>query len=296
MRTCFVLHDQISEIASGTTPEQIAKSHAGWSSLNNQQWSGVQRGNLSMYSSQLPSFPADIYICGACSSTLDVARFFNENKILNEWDSILGLRQEKGRGQLRRGWESPEGNIYAAIRLPSTGFFANEIGSLAIGFLLARALQELGYTAQIKWPNDILVGDKKIGGILLEERAGILMAGIGLNVHSSPPAELLRNEWSIPASSLCKKEQTMPILQMWQTLVDYMHFCYNAQVVQYTTEKLISSVEKQLAWLGREVWIHGSDLVNRSGRIMGISQDGGLRLRQSSGEKIIHSGSISLHP
>lgn len=296
MHTCFILHDEIPDIVSGITPEKMVDSHSGWNSLEDQSWKKSCLGNLAMHSSDLPYFPANIYLCGACSSTLDVARVFNEKQLLGEWDSILGLRQQSGRGQLRRAWDSPEGNIYAAMRLPSTGFFANELGSLAIGFLLASALQQLNYNAQIKWPNDILVDDKKVGGILLEERAGILMAGIGLNVHSHPATELLRNEWAVPASSLCKKEQTLPILQMWQTLVDYMHFCYNARVVQYTTAKLISSVEKQLAWLGREVWIQGSDLINRSGRIMGISQDGGLRIRQSGGERIIHSGSISLHP
>lgn len=296
MHTCFVLHDQIPDIVSGTTPEQIAMTHAGWKSLESLPWDKSSRGNLAMHRSELPYFPADIHLCGICSSTLDVARVFNEKHLLEEWDSILCSRQQSGRGQLRREWASPEGNIYAAMRLPSTGFFANELGSLVIGFLLVGALQKLGHNAHIKWPNDILVDDKKVGGILLEERAGILMAGIGLNVHSHPPTELLRNEWAVSASCLCKKEQTLPILQMWQTLVDCMHFCYNAQVVQYTTAKLISSVEKQLAWLGREVWIHGSDLNNRSGRIMGISQDGGLRLRQSDGERIIYSGSISLHP
>ncbi|MFA9394304.1 MAG: biotin--[acetyl-CoA-carboxylase] ligase [Halodesulfovibrio sp.] len=296
MHTCFVLHDQIANIVSETTPEQITNAHAGWKSLEELSWKQTTHGNLAMYSSDLPYFPADIYLCGMCSSTLDVARVFNEKHLLKEWDSILGIRQQSGRGQLRRAWNSPEGNIYAAMRLPSTDFFANELGSLVIGFLLASALQKLGHNAQIKWPNDILVDDKKVGGILLEERAGTLMAGIGLNVHSHPPTEHLRNEWAVPASCLCKKEQTLPILQVWQTLVDYMHFCYNAQVVQYTTAKLISSVEKQLTWLGREVWIHGSDLTNRSGRIMGISQDGGLRLRQSDGERIIHSGSVSLHP
>ena len=296
MHTCFVLHDQITNIASETTPEQIINAHAGWKSLENLSWKQAAQGNFSMYSSDLPYFPADIYLCGTCSSTLDVARVFNEKHILKEWDSILGIRQQSGRGQLRRAWNSPEGNIYAAMRLPSTGFFANELGSLVIGFLLAGALQKLGHNARIKWPNDILVDDKKVGGILLEERAGILMAGIGLNVHSHPPTEDLRNEWAVPANCLCQKEQTLPMLQVWQTLVDYMHFCYNAQVVQYTIAKLISSVEKQLAWLGREVWIHGSDLTNRSGRIMGISQDGGLRLRQSDGERVIHSGSVSLHP
>lgn len=296
MSTCFIINQAIPEICSDTTLGKIANSHTGWNSLLDRTWLPTQQQEFSFLADELPHFPTNIFISGVCSSTLDVARIFNEKKLLNEWDSILGTRQQSGRGQLRRGWDSPEGNIYAALRLPSTGFFANELGSLVIGFLLAKALQELGYNARIKWPNDILVDDKKVGGILLEERAGKLMAGIGINVHSHPPTELLRNEWAVPAGCLCKKEQTLPILQVWQTLVDYMHFCYNAQVVQYTTAKLISSVEKQLAWLGREVWIHGSDLINRSGRIMGISENGGLRLRQKDGEKIIHNGSISLHP
>jgi len=296
MPNCFIINQPISDICSETTPTQIAASHVGWESLQDRTWHPALQNKISFWATDLTPFPAQLYLCGSCSSTLDLARFFNENQLLNEWDSILGQNQQSGRGQLRREWSSPEGNIYAALRLPSTGFFANELGSLVIGFLLAEALRELGFNARIKWPNDILVDDKKVGGILLEERAGKLMAGIGINVHSHPPAELLRNEWAVPAGCLCKKEQALPILQVWQTLVDYMHFCYNAQVVQYTTAKLISSVEKQLAWLGREVWIHGSDLINRSGRIMGISEDGGLRIRQTDGEKIIHTGSISLHP
>ncbi|WP_051176884.1 biotin--[acetyl-CoA-carboxylase] ligase [Halodesulfovibrio aestuarii] len=296
MHTCFVLHNEIPDVVSGITPEEMANSHICWESLKKQSWEKSCFGNLSMHSSILPYFPANIYLCGECSSALDVARILHEKELLEEWDSVLALRQQSGRGQLRRAWDSPEGNIYAAMRLPSTGFFANELGSLVIGLLLASALQKLDYNAHIKWPNDILVDDKKIGGILLEERSGVLVAGIGLNVHSHPPTERLRNEWAVPADCLCKKEQPVPVLQLWQTLVDYMHFCYNSLVVQYTTAKLISSVEKQLAWLGRNVWIHGSDLINRSGRIMGISQDGGLRIRQKNGEKIIHSGSISLHP
>lgn len=296
MHTCFVLHDQLPDITLKTTPEELATAHAGWSTLADKEWSESCLDDLAVFRSELPHFSSDIHICGECSSTLDVARALTERNLLCEWDSILGLRQKSGRGQLRRAWNSPEGNIYAALRLPMTGFFANELGALVMGFLLADALQQLGYNARIKWPNDILVDSKKIGGILLEERGGVLTAGIGINLHSHPPQEDLRTEWAAPAGCLCKNEQTLPILQVWQTLVDHMHFCYNAQVVQYTTEKLISSVEKQLAWLGREVWIHGSDLVNRSGKLMGISQDGGLRIRQQDGEKVIHSGSISLRP
>ena len=294
MHNCFVLNDPISDIATGITAEQFSATHSGWASLTDQKWSKGSCSSFAADCCHLPNFPARIYLCGECSSTLDIAKVFNEQQLLNEWDSILGLRQNSGRGQLRREWNSPEGNLYAAIRLPATGFFANELGSLVIGYLLTKALQQLGYNAHIKWPNDILIDNTKIGGILLEERAGVLVAGIGLNVHSSPPDTCLRSEWAVPANSLCKKGQCLPLLQVWQTLVDHIHFCYNAQVVRYTTAKLISSVEKQLAWLGREVWIHGSDLVNRSGRVMGISQQGGLSILQSDGEKTLYSGSISL--
>ena len=294
MPNCFVLTKGLENISRPITAKGLANSHSGWKSLDDLEWDECSSSRHIVSCTTLPAFSAQIYLSGICSSTLDIAKKFNEENILKEWDSILALKQENGRGQLRREWDSPEGNIYAAVNLPVDGFFAKELGSLMIGYLLSSALKELGYNARIKWPNDILIDDSKICGILLEERAGTLVAGIGLNVHSSPPDSMLRSEWAVPAGSLCKKEQTLPILQVWQALVDSMHFCYNARVVHYTTAELVSSVEKQLAWLGREVCVHGSGLLNQSGRVMGISHDGGLRIHQSDGEKTLHSGSISL--
>ena len=294
MNNCLLLSEGLDTVSQPITLNEFSSSHHGWAGITDLDWDECNLGKFIFNCASLPAYPSRIFLSGTCTSSLDIARKFNEERLLNEWDSILALKQKSGRGQLRREWDSPEGNIYGAINLPVAGFFSNELGSLAIGFLLSSALAELGYKARIKWPNDILIDDYKVGGILLEERAGALVAGIGLNVHSCPPPAKLRNEWAVPAGCLCKKEQTLPILQMWQTLVDSMHFCYNARVVHYTTAELISSVEKQLAWLGREVWIHGSDLKNQSGRVTGISQDGGLRILQKDGEKTLHSGSISL--
>ena len=291
---CHIITDAIADIAKPATPESLANAHDCWKPLLTMPWQDETLSTVHTICSSLPTASADIILCGECSSTLDIMWFLSEKHTIAQWDSILGLSQNSGRGQLRRAWSSPAGNLYGALRLPSTGFFANEIGSLVIGFLLANALRELGYNARIKWPNDILIDDKKVGGILLEERNGCLVAGVGLNVHSFPPESDLRAEWAIPAGSLCKKEQTVSLLQLWQVLVDSIHFCYNAQVVHYTTAELISSVERQLAWLGQMVFVHGHGQDFQSGKLMGISSDGGLILRCPNGNKTLHNGSISL--
>lgn len=96
--------------------------------------------------------------------------------------------QTAARGQYGKRWLSPKGeNIYASF-----GFFVDEAQApLLLTHLLAlsatRTLQKYGVSCQIKWPNDLLVNQKKIGGILCEtehflSHLGVAI-GIGLNVN-----------------------------------------------------------------------------------------------------------------
>lgn len=100
--------------------------------------------------------------------------------------------QEKGRGRLGRVWQSPPGqNLYFSLPFfptlppPNWGGF-----SLAVGAYLGQALHALLPDIGLKWPNDLYVEGKKIGGILLETRGHKLAAGIGVNVNQAvfPPA------------------------------------------------------------------------------------------------------------
>ncbi|MBD5539525.1 MAG: biotin--acetyl-CoA-carboxylase ligase, partial [Desulfovibrio sp.] len=74
--------------------------------------------------------------------------------------------------------------------------------------LAAEALGALGWPVAIKWPNDLVLethtGPRKVAGILLEERGGTLLAGIGVNVASHPPAETLRAGAALEAASLAE--------------------------------------------------------------------------------------------
>lgn len=118
------------------------------------------------------------------------AALLNQATTLSSGSILLAEAQTAGRGQRGRGWVSP----FASGFLGSL-FFRFECGllglnglSLAIGVAVAEALAQLGVPVQLKWPNDIIVADYKLGGLLIEaggESQGpcYVVIGLGLNVH-----------------------------------------------------------------------------------------------------------------
>lgn len=110
---------------------------------------------------------------------------------------IVADEQEHGRGRFGRTWLSPKGGLYASLILDSSPLFP-----LRAGIVVAEALRAVGINAMLKWPNDVLVGEKKIAGILIEivdERA---IVGIGVNLATSPmeTATCVAQETSIEVS------------------------------------------------------------------------------------------------
>src|SRR5262245_57483868 len=95
--------------------------------------------------------------------------------------------QTAGRGRLGRVWVSPPGTavLCSVLLRPPPGRRFPEL-SLVAGVAVADAVEEaLELSAQIKWPNDVLVNRKKVAGILAEGREGAVVLGIGLNVNQT---------------------------------------------------------------------------------------------------------------
>lgn len=106
---------------------------------------------------------------------------------------VLSAVQRAGKGRHGREWVSPAGNLYASLLLvspcpvedtPKLGFVA--------GLALAQTVRQLvpGSDVRLKWPNDLLVGEAKLAGILLEGRMmggkQAVAIGMGLNIQSAP--------------------------------------------------------------------------------------------------------------
>lgn len=126
----------------------------------------------------------------------------------------LAEQQTAGRGRRGREWFSPyAGSIYLSVVWEFTGGAAALEGlSLAVGVAVVEALTELGIsTAELKWPNDVLSGGRKLAGILLEmtgDAAGPcqVVVGVGINVAISPATgEQIDQPW-VDVSTLTGQE------------------------------------------------------------------------------------------
>ena len=115
---------------------------------------------------------------------------------------VVADEQTAGRGRQGRRWLAPPGKAILSSTLlrPPEGRRQPEL-SLVAGVAVADAVEEaLGLSAQIKWPNDVLVNRKKVAGILAEARDGAVVLGIGVNVNQR--REELPPDATTPAASL----------------------------------------------------------------------------------------------
>ena len=226
-----------------------------------------------------------IWYFDAVTSCLDVARLLIRDDRLSVWDSVIAASQTAGRGQMRRAWVSPRGNIYASLRLPLSHPFDTSAAAPAVGMLLTKALRQVVCPVMLKWPNDIVLKTDgalfKVGGILLEERGGVLIAGIGINVKSAPPADLMRREAAMPASFLASSSALMPGAclkpsELWQMLVMRMFSEYNSRADFSSTWR--REAEAMLLWRNEPVEVRDGSQAT-FGELEGLGPDGGLLLR-----------------
>lgn len=145
---------------------------------------------------------------------------FDQDKLM----LITADEQTAGRGRFNRHWLSPAGqNIYASFC-----FFIptpyQDIANISQGLAVSavRTLKEFGFATQIKWPNDLMIEGKKVGGILCETTPvgdnTCVIAGIGLNVNM--PKDLLA-QIDQPATSLMVEEgREFPLKQIMENLRD----------------------------------------------------------------------------
>ncbi len=256
-----------------------------------------------------PSLPAPVTLVGDTGSVLDDAWALVAQDALPVWGSVLAQSQSAGRGQTRRQWHSPRGNIYAALRLPTTDAFAHMGAAPALSTLLLLAMQQLGYHLRLKWPNDLVLasGKHKVGGILLEERQGVLLAGIGINTLHAPEESILRKNHAFPAGILPPLEQLKDSITfvnncefsadaaaaqcLWLHLVSQVYFCYKKKLLEDAAWKDIA--ETFLLWKGHYVELDdGQEIIQ--GVLHGLGSLGEIILDVHGQKQQCTSGSLRL--
>ena len=203
--------------------------------------------------------------------------------------------QEKGRGQKNRNWESQEGKNLTISRLQSLESFPASDQftiSCAVSLACLATLKKKGIpNLSIKWPNDIMAGGRKIGGILIEnivkgKEISRAIVGIGLNVNqesfnSLPNAVSL---YQILGKPIDREE-------LLTSLVGELDR-YFKELIQ-SQESLRANYMDELYLKGENWQFKTEDNNVISGRITGVTHDGRLRLQTADGYREFAMSEIS---
>ncbi len=230
------------------------------------------------------------------ASTNDYAKAHLSSFSRNEITVISADEQTAGRGRYQRIWQSPTGlNIYATFC-----FFMEpgrkDIGNIAqlLAISAAQMLEVEGFKPYLKWPNDLMIKGKKVGGVLCEvqtqaDAVGVA-AGIGINVNM-PAAMLL--EIGQPATSL--KEESGKGFDL-ESLLFELQRLFKQNLAFFRTHGF-ASLSPELTrfmkpWEGQAIrFTYGGKMLE--GIFQAVNEDGSLTIIYEGNPVIIQSGEIS---
>lgn len=194
--------------------------------------------------------------------------------------------QVRGKGRKARDWVSPEGGLWATVLLaPGVPLLHAGLVPLAVGCACVEALGKHGAEARLRWPNDLMLDDAKLGGILVETRSSqegfeAIAAGIGINVANPPPVA----HGTSLAQALEHAPSPRELLATLLSRLPRYEEALGKGDAQWLCERFM-----HVAWgMGRTLLLDGEPV-----RPKEIAVDGALIVeREGSGIDVVRSGSL----
>ncbi len=238
----------------------------------------------------------EVEVLGVVSSTNDVAMRKASDGVASGY-VCLAEQQTAGRGRRGREWVSPFGaNIYLSMVWNFFGGAAALEGlSLATGVSVASAIRSLGCDAvRLKWPNDLLIGNEKLGGILLEmtgDPSGHCQVVLGLGINMQIP-DKDGKQITQAYTQLADHGLNVSRNQLAATVISSILLMLNEFSVS-GFDLYQPHWEAFDAYRDKRVCIHAGDQ-KAWGIARGVDKTGGLRLETSKGVEIFKGGELSL--
>jgi BirA family biotin operon repressor/biotin-[acetyl-CoA-carboxylase] ligase len=200
---------------------------------------------------------------------------------------VVAEEQSAGRGRDGRTWRSPAGGVWLGMLLRPPVSAPGAL-SLRVGLVVADVVDELlgAARARLKWPNDVLLEDRKLAGILCESRwqgetRQWLGVGIGVNVANEIPDELRHS--AVALSALREGIRRIDVLDL---LVPALAGCATQRA---------ELTEQELAAFATRDWLRGRQLAEPArGRAAGLAPDGALLVDAAAGRVEVRDGSVRL--
>lgn len=201
-----------------------------------------------------------------------------------------------GRGRGNHGWHSPacEGLYVSVLHRPGWPARRMPLLPLAAGLAAAAAVSAAaGLAIDLRWPNDLLIGSRKVGGILVEaktegDRVAFAVIGIGINVHQTEfDPGLSTAGTSIALETNRPVSRQALLVELLHRLAEETH----ALLDPSAAEKIPARLEAASTWVrGRRVEVHGPQTC--TGVAEGLDHRGFLRVRTAGGLVTVQTGGI----
>ena len=229
------------------------------------------------------------------STNNEVARLAFEGA--EEGLAVVADEQTAGRGRLQRTWSSPKGaGLYFSILLrpallPKRWTLITFVAALATGDALREAA---AVQTDIKWPNDLLAGERKICGILAEAietpMGRAVVVGIGVNLTDDAfPQDLINVATSVANESDRKPERETILKSLLSGLSRWYSLLHETD----GAEKIVAAWTSRSSYAsGRMVQVTNGDEVLQ-GITRGVENDGALRLETTRGIELIRAGDVT---
>jgi BirA family transcriptional regulator, biotin operon repressor / biotin---[acetyl-CoA-carboxylase] ligase len=209
---------------------------------------------------------------------------------------VVAESQTAGRGRLDRSWHTPPraSLLFSVVLRPTVPAADWPWLPLLTGHTVAKALRGAGYDAGVKWPNDVLLGDLKITGILVERvdtpSGPAAVVGVGLNVSQTPEELPVPTATSLAVASGREPDRTEVLMTLLTAFVE----AYDAWQAGGETARdhLASSYAAACVTVGREVRVElpaGEPLV---GRATGVDRSGRLVVTGPGGQTAVGAGDV----
>ncbi|MEO7803357.1 MAG: biotin--[acetyl-CoA-carboxylase] ligase [Actinomycetota bacterium] len=197
-----------------------------------------------------------------------------------EGSVVVAASQTAGRGRLDRVWYGAPGEtlMFSMVLRPTGGLPASL--SLAAGVAACEVIRGLGLDASVKWPNDVLVGAKKICGILGEVHVDAVILGVGMNINTDEfPSELKDAATSLLLESGRPHDLKVVLKSFLSRFEDsYLH-----------PETLLMRYRQMCSTLGKHVQVE-MPRASVQGLAVDIDESGGLVLDDGT---VVHAGDIT---
>lgn len=212
---------------------------------------------------------------------------------------VIADSQSKGRGRLGRSWLSPpRKNVYLSmVLLPDLAPRDAPLLTLLAAVASAEAIRrQCNAPAAIKWPNDLMLGGKKVGGILTEmrtdpDRIRCSVIGIGLNVNARTgdfPPELREIATSLLIETGIRHDRNALVIEVLRSFEDW----YRVLIAQ-GREPILAEWRRLASTLGKDVRVTFGEETIR-GTAVDITDEGMLVLRRDDGtQRIVSAGDVT---